>query len=233
VDVSGLTSGAAAVAAGNFHTCALTSAGGVKCWGANDSGNLGDGTIAERHTPVDVSGLTSGAAAVSAGRWHSCALTSAGGVKCWGDNEEGQLGDGTTATRARPVNVSGLTSGVAAISVGRAHTCALTRGGGVNCWGDNRFGQLGDNKACGSSCLRPVRVVGFGRARCVVPKVKGKKLAAAKKAITKAHCSVGKITKAFSKKVKKGRVISQKPRPGTTLPAASLVALRVSKGPRR
>jgi len=81
-------------------------------------------------------------------------------------------------------------------------------------------------------CPTPVQVVGFGRAQCVVPKVKGKKLAAAKRVIRKAHCSVGKITKAFSKRVKKGRVISQKPRPGATVPAASPVNLKVSKGPR-
>jgi hypothetical protein len=223
VDVSGLTSGVAAISAGAFHTCALTSAGGVKCWGS----------ITDGRTPVDVSGLTSGVAAISAGAGHTCALTSAGGVKCWGANINGQLGDGTTKVRHTPVNVFGLMRGVAAISAGGQHTCALTSGGGVKCWGNNYSGQLGDNKACGVVCRTPVQVVGFGRAQCVVPKVKGKKLAAAKRAIRKAHCSVGKITKAFSKKVKRERVISQKPRPGMTLPAASRVALKVSKGPRR
>jgi len=65
---------------------------------------------------------------------------------------------------------------------------------------------------------------------CVVPKVKGKKLAAAKSAIKRAHCSVGKVTKAFSARVKKGRVISQKPSPGKKLAAGSKVKLKVSKG---
>jgi alpha-tubulin suppressor-like RCC1 family protein len=223
VDVSGLTSGVVAVSAGGFYTCALTSAGGAKCWGAITGG----------HTPVDVPGLTSGVAAISAGGQHTCALTSAGGVKCWGANTNGQLGDGTFRDRHTPVDVTGLTRGVAAISAGGQHTCALTSGGGVKCWGNNYSGQLGDNKTCGVVCSTPVQVVGFGRAQCVVPKVKGKKLAAAKRLIRKAHCSVGKVTKAYSKRANKGRVISQKPKPGTTLPAASPVKLKVSKGPRK
>src|SRR5207248_319737 len=107
--VSGLASGAAALAAGG--TCALARAGAVKCWGANYVGQLGDGTTTDRLIPVAVSGLASGAAALAAGGAHTCALTSAGAVKCWGWNENGQLGDGTTADRLIPVAVSGLASG--------------------------------------------------------------------------------------------------------------------------
>jgi len=144
VDVAGLTSGVSAITSQCAHTCALTTGGGVKCWGYNSSGELGDGTTTDRLTPVDVSGLTSGVSAITSGCNNTCALTTGGGVKCWGNNFSGELGDGTTTQRLTPVDVSGLTSGAASISAEYANTCALTTGGGVKCWGDNQYGQLGD-----------------------------------------------------------------------------------------
>src|SRR5204863_5468113 len=86
VAVSGLASGETAIAAGYEHTCALTGVGGVACWGENYVGELGDGTSTNRHTPVAVSGLASGVAAIAASSVHTCALTRPGGVKCPGAN---------------------------------------------------------------------------------------------------------------------------------------------------
>ena len=98
---------------------------------------------------------------IAAGESHSCALTSGGAVKCWGDNGHGQLGDNSNTNRLAPVGVTGLCSGVRAIAAGASHTCALTSGGAVRCWGNNGYGQLGDNS--NTKHLTPVDVTGLSR----------------------------------------------------------------------
>jgi alpha-tubulin suppressor-like RCC1 family protein len=97
-----------AVSAGDRHTCAVTADGGVRCWGANDTGQLGDGTDAGRATPVPVAGLTSPIETVVAGEGHSCAVTAGHRAWCWGVNGGGQLGDGTTTDSRVPVAVAGF-----------------------------------------------------------------------------------------------------------------------------
>ena len=137
------------ITAGGFHTCALTALGGVMCWGYNYAGQFGDGTEINRSRPVDVIGLNSDVTSVVAGGGYfsdvgyTCVITTSGSVKCWGDNRDGQLGDGTKVNRLTPVEVQGLASGVIAVAAGYNHTCALATTGGVKCWGDNRYGRLG------------------------------------------------------------------------------------------
>ncbi len=139
--------GTAYVVAGEFHTCAV-SGGAVKCWGDNTYGQLGDGTTTDRATPVTVSGLSSGVVRIAAGANHTCAVMASGPPKCWGDNQYGQLGDGTTTSRSVPTDVVGLSGQVVGltggIAAGQYHTCVVLESTGVQCWGRNQFGQLGD-----------------------------------------------------------------------------------------
>jgi hypothetical protein len=130
---------------GILHTCAVTSAGAVKCWGSNFEGQLGDGTTTNRFVPVGVIGLTGGVRAVAAGRYHTCALLFAGGAKCWGRNDEGQIGDGTNDNRLTPADVQGVSSALA-IAAGNFHACMATALA-AQCWGLNSSGQLGDGTA--------------------------------------------------------------------------------------
>jgi cysteine-rich repeat protein len=164
VQVSGLDSGVASVAAGGYHSCAtLTSDGTPRCWGQNTSGQIGDGSLVNRSTPVNVSmpgGAT--AALLALGRVHSCTVTTAGEMMCWGENSDGQLGDGSTTGRSTPVPVAGPTIEAVTMSLGYYHTCSVMMSNEAYCWGKNDDGQLGDGTTTGSPV--PVMVAGLGSA---------------------------------------------------------------------
>ena len=199
------------VSVGAAHACAVVPGGGVKCWGSNSNGRLGDGTQTDSATPVAVKGLASAARKVAAaagggytcallvdgraqcwgrndingggqlgtgdtlgrtsagspvvaaeaftdilaGAWHACALGASGTVYCWGVNSSGQLGDGTTTTRLKPV-VSNAGKKARALAVGEYHTCATDAAGALECWGLNAFGQLGNGTKANAASGVPV-----------------------------------------------------------------------------
>ncbi len=149
-----------AVSAGARHTCALLASGGVKCWGDNGSGQLGDGTTTRRLVPVDVQGLAGAAIAIGAGDSATCALIAGGSIQCWGSNADGALGDGTTTDHALPVTVQGLGAAATAIGVGAYVGCARV-GDGVKCWGSNTDGSLGAGSTSFHSAV-PLAVQGLG-----------------------------------------------------------------------
>ena len=162
------------VAAGSQHTCALTEAGRVWCWGRNFNGQVGDGTTQPRFRPVEATGNLVGlkVVQVTAGGAHTCALTDDGEVWCWGRNSEGQLGDGSKNAASSPVQVAGLPQGVTftSIAAGEGFTCGTASDGGAYCWGRNSDGQLGDGG--NTNRLSPIRV-GCRRTRlcCRSPQV--------------------------------------------------------------
>lgn len=137
------------VAGGGSHSCAALADGTARCWGANGSGQLGNGGTTSSVNPVVVTGLA-GVIAVGAGSSHTCALLTSATVRCWGANTNGQIGDGSTSVRKTAVVVrTSAASAVAlpnvtAIAAGASHTCALIVDGSVRCWGLNSSGQLGD-----------------------------------------------------------------------------------------
>ena len=158
VRVTGITD-ATAISAGGNHSCALHQTGTISCWGANWNGRLGDGTNDDSSVPVGVTGITD-ATAISAGGNHSCALHQTGTISCWGENGEGQLGDGNSGWgddvfssyepvfSSVPVGVVGITDATA-ITTGVRHSCALHQTGTISCWGNNRYGELGNGQSEG------------------------------------------------------------------------------------
>ncbi len=211
---TGGLSGPSQISAGGHHACVVLVTGKVDCWGRNNYGAVGDGTILDRAIPTPTIGLPGPpgtANGVSAGILTGCAVTSslnagcwgqmtgdgsplmtdhtsavpvtglpAGGVsqvsaayggcaldrlgglafglKCWGDNTWGELGNNTTTDSTTPVKVQGLSNHIQSMTTGGTHTCALVENGGAWCWGQNDSGQLGDGTTTSSSV--PVAVTG-------------------------------------------------------------------------
>lgn len=124
-------------------TCVVSSTGVVKCWGSNREGQLGDGsTQAFKNTPVTVANL-SGAKQITMGYNHACAITQTGAVSCWGDNNNGQLGDGTQTKRTQATAVVGLSAKATQLALSNNSSCALLETGNIQCWGSNSNGELG------------------------------------------------------------------------------------------
>lgn len=159
---------AVAITAGWNHTCALRADRTVWCWGGNGDGatgygQIGDGTLDNAPSPVQVVGLDE-VVAVAAGGWSTCAVRADRSAWCWGYGERGGLGDGLSGNSATPVQASGLDDAVG-ITVGGWHACALRSAGNVMCWGDNSFaggGGLGDGTR--TDRATPVDAIGMSNA---------------------------------------------------------------------
>ncbi len=134
VMVTGLDTRVRSVQAGGSHTCVVNVDDAVLCWGGNSHGQLGDGTVNERHRPVAVSGLSGGVDLVSVGETHSCVLKKDASVWCWGDNSHGQIGADAPSRAVTPVRIAGFIGGVS-LHAGHRHTCAVLKTGNVRCTG--------------------------------------------------------------------------------------------------
>jgi alpha-tubulin suppressor-like RCC1 family protein len=175
-DVPGLDERVVDLAAGRGHTCALTVSGRVRCWGANECGQVGNGSFSACMTygdtpvydPSEVDGLGPGVRAIAAGEDFTCAITADGRVRCWGANYYGQVGDATGGEGAPesvplPVDVVGI-EGAVGVEGGLWHACAVLDDGSARCWGADDWGQLGDGGEIGVGRYSnvPVEVLGFG-----------------------------------------------------------------------
>lgn len=165
VQVVNLTS-VADVASGYVHSCARKIDGTVWCWGDNNDGQLGDGTSGSPDHPTPVQASIANVAEVVVNDGATCARKTDGTLWCWGNNQDGQLGDGTTTGSPTPVQVASLGTKVAQITLGTGFGCALETDGTVWCWGRTGQGQLGRGVTMGSQCgglcePSPMQVMGL------------------------------------------------------------------------
>lgn len=161
VDVGTLGAAATQAVAGTTHTCALLTNGNVRCWGANDRGQLGANvtTTPLSNVPVSVPDLPNDITQIASGYDHSCGIRQNDNVVCWGANSYGQLGDGSINPSKGTETTDSLGGRAVEVATGQSHTCALLINGTVRCWGANSYGQLGNDTTTGSPT--PVSVVGL------------------------------------------------------------------------
>lgn len=162
---AGSFTNAISVAAGNYHSMALTSDKKLYTWGYNDSGVLGNATSTDSYVPVHISALTN-VVSIGAGDFHSMAVLANGNLYTWGDNAAGQLGDGLTANRNAPYHVSAI-SNVVAADGGSHHTIALKANGEVWSWGYNGYGVLGNGTYVDSTTPVQSTTPGLGPAKAI------------------------------------------------------------------
>jgi chitodextrinase len=158
--VLGLQSGVVAISGGYGPTCALTALGAVMCWGGDGSVLPASVTLEGRATPTAIAGISGTVASLGVGERHACVVTTSGSAQCWGDNGAHQVGRPSGSNFRIPGTVTGLGSGVAALSAGALHTCVVTSGGAALCWGRNFSGEAG-NPDTGTWPQAPTPVTGL------------------------------------------------------------------------
>ncbi|MEZ5100817.1 MAG: hypothetical protein R3C15_13660 [Thermoleophilia bacterium] len=163
---------AVAVAVGDTHACAIASDGALLCWGRDASGEVGDGADGNADEPSPVVIALPGnrrAVAATAGYLHTCALLDDGLVACWGNDDDGQVGDGAPVTGQVSPTPIALPAGrtAVALAAGTYHTCAVTDDGALACWGNDAAGAIGDGVDGGANEPAPVAVSLPGGRRAV------------------------------------------------------------------
>ena len=141
---TGITDASEVTVGGDAYACARLSSGEVDCWGRETGNAYAPGEQWWSTTPVRVSGISGATSVIAEGEDHTCVVLSSGGMRCWGADNNGQLGDGSFSYSETPVAVSGLGGSAEAAGGGLNFSCALLSSQGVECWAANSFGDIGD-----------------------------------------------------------------------------------------
>ena len=161
VQITALGTGVLEVATGGSHTCARKNDGTFWCWGSNGFGQYGNGTYTSQSSPMQITAFGTNVAEISAGQYHTCVRKADGTLWCTGENNHGQLGDGTGLDKTSPVLIAALGTSVVEVAAGGYHTCARKADGTLWCWGFNWTGAVGDGTYVGPR-LSPIQVTALG-----------------------------------------------------------------------